>query len=292
MPASRRGAVVTTVGVLVLALAGVGVAVGLNRSEWAQPSAVATSTTAPTSEPTTSAPTTTPPASTTTAPPPAPTTPPPVGVPADLRGQDIEVIPTSERVVALTFDAGGNADGLPAILDCLADEGVRGTFFLTGQWAAAHPDGVAAIVAAGHRVGNHSVSHPHLPALSDEEIRNEVQGAEQTIRAAGADPRPLFRFPFGDRDDRTIAAVNDLGYVGVRWTVDTLGWQGTSQGGTAQTVTDRAVGALRPGEIVLMHVGSNPDDGTTFDADGLAGMIAGMREQGYGFVTLDALVAP
>jgi peptidoglycan/xylan/chitin deacetylase (PgdA/CDA1 family) len=287
MSSSRRGAVVTTVGVLVLGLAGVGVAVATNRAEWAQPTAVATST----SPPPASDPTTTPPAPTTSAPrTPAPTT--PAGVPAGLAGQDVEVIPTSERVVALTFDAGGNADGLPAILSCLADEGVRGTFFLTGQWAAAHPDGVAAIAAAGHRVGNHSVSHPHLPTLSDQEIRDEVLGAEQTIRAAGADPRPLFRFPFGDRDDRTIAAVNDLGYVGVRWTVDTLGWQGTSQGGTAQSVTDRAVGALQPGEIVLMHVGSNPDDGTTFDADALAGMIAAMRAQGYGFVTLDALIAP
>ena len=289
MPSSRRGALIATVVVLVLALTGVGIAVGLNRSDWAEVTAVAT----PTTEPTTSAPTTTPPPAATTTPAPttsAPTT--PTGLPADLRGQDVEAIPTSEKVVALTFDAGANADGLGAILDCLADEGVRGTFFLTGQWATAYPDGVAAITAAGHRVGNHSVSHPHLPQLSDAEIRDEVLGAEQTIRAAGADPRPLFRFPFGDRDDRTIAAVNDLGYVGVRWTVDTLGWQGTSQGGTAQTVVDRAVGALQPGEIVLMHVGSNPDDGTTFDADALPGMIAAMRAQGYGFVTLDALVAP
>lgn len=282
----------TTVGVLVLALAGVGVAVATNDSDWAQPTAVATSTTSPrTSEPTTSAPTTTSPAPTTAAPTTsAPTT--PVGVPDGLAGQDVEVIPTSEQVVALTFDAGGNADGLPAILESLADEGVQGTFFLTGQWAVAHPDGVAAIVAGGHRVGNHSVSHPRLPQLSDQQLRDEVVGAEQTLRDAGADPRPLFRFPFGERDARTIAAVNDLGYVGVRWTVDTLGWQGTAQGGTAQTVIDRAVGALQPGEIVLMHVGSNPDDGTTFDADALAGMIAAMRAQGYGFVTLDALVAP
>jgi peptidoglycan-N-acetylglucosamine deacetylase len=282
MPSSRRGAVATAAVVLVLALVGVGIAVATNRAEWAQPTA-ATST--PTSDPTTPAPTTTPPAPTTA----APTT--PAGVPADLRGQDVEVIPTSERVVALTFDAGANADGLPAILSCLADEGVRGTFFLTGQWAAAYPDGVAAIAAAGHRVGNHTVSHADLTALSDQEIRDEVLGAEQTIRAAGADPRPLFRFPLGERDDRTIAAVNDLGYVGVRWTVDTLGWQGTAQGRTAQTVTDRAVAGLQPGEIVLMHVGSNPDDGTTLDADALAGMIAGMRAQGYGFVTLDALAA-
>jgi peptidoglycan-N-acetylglucosamine deacetylase len=118
-----------------------------------------------------------------------------------------------------------------------------------------------------------------------------VQGAEQRILAAGADPRPLFRFPLGDRDERTIAAVNDLGYVAVRWTVDTLGWKGTSGGMSAQEVTDRAVNALRPGEIVLMHLGSNPEDGTTLDADALPGMIERMRAAGYAFVTLDALLS-
>jgi peptidoglycan/xylan/chitin deacetylase (PgdA/CDA1 family) len=201
------------------------------------------------------------------------------------------VLPTSNRVVALTFDAGANSAGLTSILRTLADERVAATFFLTGRWAAANPAGVAAIRAGGHRIGNHTVSHPHLPALSDAALRDEVLGAQQTIQAAGADPRPLFRFPYGDRDARTIAAVNDLGYVAVRWTVDTLGWQGTAGGMSAAKVVDRAVTALRPGEIVLMHVGSNPDDGTTFDADALRGLIAQLRQAGYGFVTLDALLA-
>ena len=47
--------------------------------------------------------------------------------------------------------------------------------------------------------------------------------------------------------------------------------------------------ALRPGEIVLMHVGSNPDDHTTFHADALPQVISGLRARGYSFVTLDAL---
>ena len=81
-----------------------------------------------------------------------------------------------------------------------------------------------------------------------------------------------------------------MGYVAVRWTVDTLGWKGTSGGMTAQQVSDRAVDALRPGAIVLMHVGSNPDDGTTLDADALPGMIDRMRGAGYSFVTLDSLL--
>ncbi len=222
-------------------------------------------------------------------PPPAPSTAAPVAVPPALRGQDLTVLPTSQPVVALTFDAGANAAALPSILATLAREGVRATFFLTGRWAAANPAGVTAIGAGGHRIGNHSMTHPAFTRLSDAAVREEVLAGQQAILAAGADPRPLFRFPSGDRDARTIAAVNADGYVAVRWTVDTLGWQGTSGGRSAQEVTDRALAGLRPGEIVLMHIGSNPDDGSTLDADALPDMIAGMRAAGYGFVTLDAL---
>ena len=230
--------------------------------------------------------------STGTTPTPEPTTADPPAVPDHLRGEDVTEIPTGDRVVALTFDAGANSAGLPSILGTLTDQQVPATFFLTGQWVDDNPHGVPVIHADGHRLGNHSMSHPHFSALPDQAIRDEVQGAEQRILAAGADPRPLFRFPFGDRDERTIAAINDLGYVAVRWTVDTLGWRGTSGGMSAQEVADRAVDALRPGEIVLMHLGSNPKDGTTLDADALPDMIERMRAAGYTFVTLDALLSP
>ena len=72
--------------------------------------------------------------------------------------------------------------------------------------------------------------------------------------------------------------------------MDTLGWKGTSGGMTAQGVCDRVIAGLQPGEIVLMHVGSNPDDGSTLDADALPEIIAMMRAAGYSFVTLDALL--
>ncbi|MEV1121275.1 hypothetical protein AB0I91_39990 [Actinosynnema sp. NPDC049800] len=84
--------------------------------------------------------------------------------------------------------------------------------------------------------------------------------------------------------------MNDAGYVPVRWTVDTLGWKGTSGGVTAAQVSDRVIGCLRPGAIVLMHVGANPDDGSTLDADALPDTIDRVRAAGYGFVTLDALL--
>lgn len=223
---------------------------------------------------------------------PAPQPPPPAApFPAGLLGQDLEVLPGAGPVVALTFDAGGNSAGLPVILQTLADAGIHGTFFLTGAWAAANPAGVAAIVAGGHRVGNHSLTHPAFTGLPDTGIADQVLGAQQAIQAAGADPRPLFRFPLGDRDARTIAAINSLGYVAVRWTVDTLGWKGTSGGISARQVADRALSGLRPGEIVLMHVGSNPDDASALDAEALPDVINRIRQAGYGFGTLDSLLA-
>ncbi|NUT70955.1 polysaccharide deacetylase family protein [Pseudarthrobacter sp. C4D7] len=214
---------------------------------------------------------------------------PPPPFPESLRGQDLTAIPGAGHVVALTFDAGANAAGLAKILSALAARGVAGTFFLTGNWAANNPQAVAGIVAAGHRVANHSMTHPGFTGLDEGSIAQQVRGAEQAILAAGADPRPLFRFPYGERDARTIAAVNSLGYVAVRWTVDTLGWKGTSGGASVQTVADRVLAGLQPGEIVLMHIGSNPDDGTTLDADALPQVIDRITAAGYGFTTLDAL---
>ncbi|MBN9607684.1 MAG: polysaccharide deacetylase family protein [Actinobacteria bacterium] len=216
-------------------------------------------------------------------------TPPPSGIPAALRGQDIERIPTDKQVVALTFDAGANAAGVASILATLAREKVPGTFFLTGRFAEQFT-GEARQVAAAQRVGNHSVTHPQFSTLSAEQVREQVLGAAATIkRITGADPAPLFRFPFGDRTASNIAALNALGYVPVGWTVDSLGWKGTSGGITADVVVQRVLSALQPGEIVLMHVGSNPDDGSTLDAAALPRVISALRDRGYGFVSLDAL---
>ncbi|QDY89484.1 polysaccharide deacetylase family protein [Arthrobacter sp. UKPF54-2] len=267
----------------------------------ATPSGTPSATPAPPSGTTTgppSSPTVTEAPATEAPPPPAeppPAEPPPPPPPADpfpaaLRGADVGLIPNAGPVVALTFDAGANSAGLPSILQTLATTGVRATFFLTGNWASANPAGVASIVAAGHRVGNHSMTHPGFTSLSDAQIAQQLAGAEAAIAAAGAEARPLFRFPFGERDARTIAAVNALGYLPVRWSVDTLGWKGTSGGITAQTVADRALAALQPGEIVLMHIGSNPDDASTLDADALPQLITRIRQAGYGFTTLDALL--
>jgi peptidoglycan/xylan/chitin deacetylase (PgdA/CDA1 family) len=209
--------------------------------------------------------------------------------PASLRGQDVTRIPTTGRVVALTFDAGANADGLPPILATLERERIRATFFLTGDFVRHYPE--AARSVRTHRIGNHTMTHSHLPALTEPQLRAQVLDAQATIGSVtGADPRPWFRFPYGDRSTRTIESINSLGYVAVRWSVDSLGWQGTGEH-TAASVAARVLDSALPGQIVLMHIGSNPDDGSTLDADALPTIIGGLRSRGYMFVTVDALLA-
>lgn len=211
------------------------------------------------------------------------------GLPDRLLGVDWTRIPTTAKVVALTFDAGANPDGVSSVLATLARERVPATFFLTGRFAELYQAQARALAAAG-RIGDHTFDHLDLTKLTDAQVRAQVQSAASEILAVtGRQPAPWFRFPYGARDTRTIALVNSIGYVPVRWTVDTLGWEGTTAGITTASVLARVVASERPGEIVLMHLGSNPTDHSTLDADALPAVIASLRAAGYGFVTVDAL---
>jgi peptidoglycan/xylan/chitin deacetylase (PgdA/CDA1 family) len=246
----------------------------------------------PSTRPTSAAPSVSPTSVPTVKPSPRPsaTSPGSPGIAGRLAGKDWTYIPTTRRVVALTFDAGANADAVPSILAALRQEGVPATFFLTGNFVRDFPAAARSIVAAGFRIGDHTVTHPYLTQLSDAAVQREIAAAaQQIISVTGKNPAPLFRFPYGDADARTIAIANRSGYVPVRWTVDTLGWEGTAGHISASVVVSRVLASARPGEIVLMHVGSNPDDHTTFDADALPQVISGLRARGYSFVTLDAL---
>ncbi|WP_341358786.1 polysaccharide deacetylase family protein [Georgenia sp. M64] len=253
----------------------------------------APSTTEPAPSTTEPAPATTEPAPATTPPAPATTQPPPAltELPAAWRGVDVEVLPGAGPVVALTFDGGASDAAVAPILATLDRYDVPATFFVTGAFARTYPGAVRAMATAGHPVGNHSDTHPSFADSTNEVIRAELARAEAAISAlTGRTTRPLFRFPFGARTDLDVTVVNGEGYVPFRWSTDTLGWQGTEGGITAAVVADRVLGTARDGQIVLMHVGANPDDGTTFDADALPAIIEGLRARGYGFVHLGGVV--
>ena len=215
---------------------------------------------------------------------------PSAGIPSGLRGQDVERLPTRQRVVALTFDGGADARGARDVLMVLAAKDVTATFFLTGRFAERYP-GLTRAIGARYRVGNHTATHRALTPLSRAEVEREVVTAQRSLaRATGRDPRPLFRFPYGDRNATTIATVNRLGYVAVRWSVDSWGWMGRRGGMTPQRVVARVVSRLEPGAIVLLHLGAGRE-AQGLDTAALPSLIDAIRARGYRFVGLQVLGA-
>lgn len=83
--------------------------------------------------------------------------------------------PRGFHQIALTFDAGGEADALPALLDALRNAQIHATFFLTGDWVQHYPAYAAMIVNEGHDVGNHTHHHRDLTLLTDSEIADEIE---------------------------------------------------------------------------------------------------------------------
>jgi peptidoglycan/xylan/chitin deacetylase (PgdA/CDA1 family) len=208
-------------------------------------------------------------------------------------GSCLAHLPTRDKVVALTFDMGGGAGGLHRILDTLESESVPATFFATGNWARMFPHRLRKIARRGYAIGNHSNTHPDMTHLSDAQVEAQLRTAARAIRrATGSNPGPWFRFPFGTHSVHDVELVNDLGYACIQWTVDTAGWMGTSGGASVDSVLRRVLDGARRGEIVLMHAGANPKDGSTLDADALPAIIRRLRDLGYGFVALDSPTDP
>lgn len=164
--------------------------------------------------------------------------------------------------MALTFDAEHPSRShcppgvQEALLEELANRGLRATFFVQGRWAKAYPETARAIAAAGHLIGNHSHYHARMSLLSDEGLRIDVVAAQEAIRTVlGADPRPWFRCPFGDgaADPRVLGALRELGYRDVNWDVDAADWD--AERSPEQVAGDVLEGVAASGDeaIVLLH---------------------------------------
>ena len=179
-----------------------------------------------------------------------------------------------EREVVLTFDDGPLPGPTGRVLDALACEQARATFFMIGRNAAASPALVRRVAAEGHTVACHSWSHPLLRSLSPEAGIREVERGFDALRAAlGREPAPFFRYPgFADS-----AAVNDwlaargIGVFGCEvWASD---WSPMAPGTQLDLVLRRLQAAGRG--IVLFH------DTHAQTASMLPGFLRALKREGF-----------
>ncbi len=206
-----------------------------------------------------------------------------------FKGQEVSKIKTDKKIAALTFDAGANAGGVDKTLEILEKENIKGTFFLTGQFMEKYPDKTKKIIDSGGDVGSHSYSHPDFTKISSEEIVRQIEKPQDIIANYDTKFKPFFRFPYGSENSQALKSANDKNYIAIRWTIDSLGWQGTSGGMSADLVKNRVISKTVPGAIIMMHLGSNPDDKTHLDSEALPEIIRELKKQEYEFLSLSEL---
>jgi peptidoglycan/xylan/chitin deacetylase (PgdA/CDA1 family) len=183
--------------------------------------------------------------------------------------------------MALTFDCGASAIPTPAILDALRAEGIRSTFFLTGQWVQQNPD-LSRLIASEHEIANHSYTHPDFALLTNAQILAEMERAERMIQeTTGHSTYPLWRAPFGSRNARILQTVAEEGWpYEIYWSADSGDWREISP----QQVRANINAAASNGAIIVQHCGS------TQTAVILGQVIADLEAKGFRLTTVSDLL--
>lgn len=94
---------------------------------------------------------------------------------------------------------------------------------MCGYWVDKYPEEVNKIAEAGHDIGNHSATHPHMSQLSSEQIAEELTATGEKVKNITGVEMNLFRAPFGEYTNDVISTAEKCGYYTVQWDVDTLG---------------------------------------------------------------------
>lgn len=196
-----------------------------------------------------------------------------------------------EKVVALTFDDGPLTTYTTQILDILAANNAKGTFFTVGDRITGDNIGVVKRAASeGHQVSTHSFDHAdgagqgvNLGYMSDEEIVAEIEKGYEAISAAtGAEANRTIRTPGGNFGENVIVNLQPLINAEIGWNIDTHDWK---RPGAA--AIESQILSVKPGYIVLMHDGGG-DRSQTVEA--LRSALPKLAAQGYRFVTVDELL--
>lgn len=154
-----------------------------------------------------------------------------------------------DDVISVTFDASWGGDKTLQILDILDQYDAKATFYLVGIWVDKYPDLVRAIHERGHEIGNHSDQHDHMPQLSADAMRRDLDAMSDKVEAITGVRPTLFRAPYGDYNNQVITIAREEGYEAVQWSVDSLDWKNRG----VEDLIRRATNGVKKGDIILFH---------------------------------------
>ncbi|PKV89704.1 polysaccharide deacetylase family protein [Streptomyces sp. TLI_146] len=182
------------------------------------------------------------------------------------------------RGINITIDDGPDPKWTPQVLDLLREYGVKATFCMVGTQAQAHPDLVKKVVAAGHRLCDHSVSHnTAMDKKSPSYQAQQILDAERMITEASGGVRPMYyRAPGGAFTpySRQLAASRGMRPLG--WNVDSKDFERPGTNAIVATVERE----LHNGPTLLFH---DAGGDRTQTVQALRRILPRLKEQGYSF---------
>lgn len=189
-----------------------------------------------------------------------------------------------EKVIYLTFDAGYENGYTEEILNVLKEEDVPAAFFLVGTYIRDNPDIVRRMVNEGHIVGNHTMNHPDMSAISDKDSFNKElsETAEQYLAVTGDEMPRYYRPPQGKYSEANLKMAAELGYATVFWSLAYVDWNVDDQP-TKDQAFEKLLPRIHPGAVILLHSTSETN------AKILKELITEYKALGYEFKSLEVL---
>lgn len=189
-------------------------------------------------------------------------------------------VQTEEKKLSLTINCAWNADDIDMILDTLSKYKVQVTFFMVGDWVDRFPEAVKKIADAGHEIGNHSNTHPHVNQMTLEKNQQQIKECADKIEKITGERSTLYRGPYGEYNDVVIKATENENHKTIQWSLDTLDYKGL----TGEEMWSRLKDKLKAGDIILMH------NGTKHTAEALDKLIYNIQEKGFNIVKVSDLI--
>lgn len=197
----------------------------------------------------------------------------------------------NQRQLALTYDDGPNDPHTLRLLDVLAEQNVKATFFVIGRYVAQRPDILRRMAQEGHVIGNHTYSHPNLVFCSASRVALEIEDCRKAIGDAIGDQSKLFRPPFGGRRPAVLRVIREKGLLPIMWSITSYDWRASARAENIERRVYRQISRdMR--NVILMHDGGH----RAFGAD-RGHTVASTRElirhckgEGYEFVTISEML--
>ncbi|MEH1792668.1 MULTISPECIES: polysaccharide deacetylase family protein [unclassified Nostoc] len=190
----------------------------------------------------------------------------------------------NEKVIALTFDDGPGPKNTEQVLEILKKNNIKATFFMLGEMVKYFPKVAKQVAADGHVIGNHTWHHWYFK-MDAATAASEIDRTADIIYKTTGEKTTLFRPPGGFLNNGLAQYAKNEKYAVMMWSEES----GDAERRSPQVpmLVKNVLKYAKPGAIVLMHDGGG---NRSRSVKALPEMIAGLKAQGYRFVTVPQLL--